>query len=279
MKLQDISQNNNLPIRLITNDFGHLSPEAAKRYHPTSRLSYYFIFLMLDGTTKFGLDLSEIEINSNEMFFSLPWQVQQLPAQTESNKYFKLGFDEACLSQLPKQYLFLLDLLNQPKIHFKSTTIGRLKSLFEILLQLLTEPDADSQLILAHLNSLLTEIDLAYQCGYRQISNEKLSKFIAFKVLVESSLTKHKTIGDIAKELALSTDSLCLIVRNYSGLSSKEFITNRLILEAKRRIYYDKKKSVKELAFELGFNDPNYFSRLFKKVTGKTIGSFFQELS
>jgi AraC-like DNA-binding protein len=56
-------------------------------------------------------------------------------------------------------------------------------------------------------------------------------------------------------------------------------MTNRLILEARRRLYYGHRSSVKELAFELGFNDPDYFSRLFKKVTGQTVAAFFQDLS
>ncbi|MEJ0057659.1 MAG: helix-turn-helix domain-containing protein [Bacteroidota bacterium] len=69
------------------------------------------------------------------------------------------------------------------------------------------------------------------------------------------------------------------IVKHYSGLSPKEFITNRLMLEAKRRLYYSEDPSIKELAYELGFNDPEYFSRLFKKETGKTIATFVQDLS
>ena len=48
--------------------------------------------------------------------------------------------------------------------------------------------------------------------------------------------------------------------------------------EAKRRLYYAE-SSIKELAYDLGFNDPDYFSRLFKKVTGQTIAAFVQDLS
>ncbi len=51
------------------------------------------------------------------------------------------------------------------------------------------------------------------------------------------------------------------------------------MLEAKRRLYYSEDPSIKELAYELGFNDPEYFSRLFKKETGKTIATFVQDLS
>lgn len=104
--------------------------------------------------------------------------------------------------------------------------------------------------------------------------NDKLSKYISFKLFVENNLTDSLTIQSIAKKLTLNTNSLYNIVKNYSGLSPKEFITNRLILEAKRLLYYSESSSIKELAYGLGFNDPEYFSRLFKKVTGKTITMF-----
>ena len=58
-----------------------------------------------------------------------------------------------------------------------------------------------------------------------------------------------------------------------------QFLRYRLILEAKRRLYYAESTSIKELSYDLGFNDPEYFSRLFKKQTGKTISSFLQDLS
>ena len=143
----------------------------------------------------------------------------------------------------------------------------------------MTVSDTDPELILAHLNCLLTEINSAYSTGDKKLADDKLTKYIRFKVFVENNLTDHPTIKGIAEELALSTDSLYQLVKYYSGHSPKEFVTNRLILEARRRMYYGERSSVKELAFELGFNDPDYFSRLFKKVTGKTVAEFFQNLS
>jgi AraC-like DNA-binding protein len=53
------------------------------------------------------------------------------------------------------------------------------------------------------------------------------------------------------------------------------------MLEAQRILFYEKSTG-KELAYELGFADPDYFSRLFKKYTGKTISKFLiyiQDLS
>jgi AraC-like DNA-binding protein len=52
---------------------------------------------------------------------------------------------------------------------------------------------------------------------------------------------------------------------------------NRLMVEAQRKLYYSE-TTAKELAYELGFSDPGYFSRLFKKSTGKSITQFVKEM-
>ena len=272
-------QNDKLPILLISPRFGHLSPEIADKYGFTQRKPHYFIFFMLEGSARHGVDLEEFDIKNNELLFILPHQIHQLPSTTQGTDYYKLGFDDTCLSLLPKQYPFLINPLNNQKIQFTLHVAARLKSIFEILKELLSKMDTNPELILAHLNSLLTEINDAYFTADKSPANDKLSKYIRFKLFVENNLAASISIQNIAEKLALNTNSLYNIVKHYSGLSTKEFITNRLILEAKRRLYYSESSSIKELAYDLGFNDPEYFSRLFKKSTGKTISMFVQDLS
>lgn len=273
------SQHNQLPIRIVSPDFGHLSLQPTDTYGSIHRLPYYFFLFIQDGSTQQNADGETFEIGRHELLFLLPHQIHQLTGNLHGNDYYKLGFDEECLSRLPKQYPFLLNPLNQQKISFLPAAARRLQAIFDLLQGLLTVSDTDPDLILAHLNGLLTEINSAYFAGGRKPADSRLTKYIGFKVFVENNLTDHPTIKDIAQELALSTDSLYQLVKHYSGRSPKEFITDRLILEARRRLYCGEPSSVKELAFELGFNDPDYFSRLFKKVTGKTVAGFFQDLS
>ncbi|MCF0052477.1 helix-turn-helix domain-containing protein [Dyadobacter sp. LJ53] len=276
---ETFSQNKQLPIRIVTPDFGHLSMETMGKLGFKRRLQYYFFLFVLDGRCQHAVDLDTIEVGKHELLFALPHQIQQYPATKHGSDYYKLGFDEECFSRLPRQFPFLLNPLNQQKISFLPVAAIRLKAIFEILLGLLSTADTDPELILAHLNSLLTEINTAYFAADRKPADNRIEKFIGFKLFVENNLTDHPTIRNIAEELAVSTDSLYHIVKHFSGISPKEFITNRLILEARRRLYYHERTSVKELAFDLGFNDPDYFSRLFKKVTGKTVAGFFQDLS
>jgi len=276
--LQHFKQNKQLPIRLVSPTFGHLSPETLGIIGRVHRTPHYFFLFMIEGLTSHGVDLEKFDVKNNELLFILPHQIHHLPATKQGTNYYKLGFDEECLSLLPRQYPFLINPFNNQKIAFTPSDAARLQSIFGMLLGLLRKMDTNPELILAHLNTLLTEINSAYFSADKYLADDNLSRYIRFKLIVENHLTDHPTIIEIAEKLAINTNSLYNIVKHYSGSSPKEFITNRLILEAKRRLYYSK-SSIKELAYDLGFNDPEYFSRLFKKVTGKTITTFVQDLS
>lgn len=86
--------------------------------------------------------------------------------------------------------------------------------------------------------------------------------------MVETHLTEQPPVHAIADKLALTTNSLYRIVKEYAGVSPKDFVTSRLILEAQRKLLYST-LSVKELAYELGFNDPDYFPDFSKNVREK----------
>lgn len=277
--LTRFKQNSKLSIRIISPTFGRLPIETIDTYGLTHRKTHYFFLFMIAGQSQHSVDLQQFDVKSNELLFILPHQMHQLPVTKHGTNYFKLGFDEDCLSLLPKAYTFLLNPFNNQKISFNPSAAARLKAIFEILLELLGNMDTDPELILAHLNSLLTEINAIYFSTAKNPTDDKLSKYILFKTYVENNFTNQPSIIATAKKLGLNANSLYHIVKHYSGLSPKEFITNRLLLEAKRRLYYGETTSIKELAFALGFNDPEYFSRLFKKNTGKTIAMFIQDLS
>jgi AraC family transcriptional activator of pobA len=277
--LRTFSQHRRLPIRLVAPGFGFLPPEAAVHYGLTHRLSYYFFLFVWEGAATCGLDLEQVLVGPKELLFALPHQIRQLPDTLPGNVYYKLGLQHECLALLPRQYPFLLNPLHQPKVCFSTPAATRLRTQFDLLTELLRQPDTVPDLILAQLHSLLTEINVAYFAAAPQPTTERLAKFLQFSVFVEDHLTQQPSVGRIADALALSPDSLYQLVKHYAGLSPKEFVTNRLILEAQRRLYYEAPTSVKELAFALGFQDPAYFSRLFKKLTGQTVASFGQDLS
>lgn len=100
---------------------------------------------------------------------------------------------------------------------------------------------------------------------------DKIGK--AFRKLVEKNYVTLKRPGQYAALLHISTPYLNECIKDSTGNSASHLIQERIILEAKRLLYHTD-KSVKEIAFELGYEDYPYFTRLFSKVTGISAMTF-----
>jgi len=270
------SQGDKLKIKVNSNDNPYPSTDTPQKLLHPRRLTSYFIVLIDSGSITYKLDLQDISISEGDLLFAMPNQIFIPPVKTGNLKYFKILFDENTLALLPQRFTFLVNPLNSQTITLDDAARERVRKVFEIVNQLLhTEKRlTDSEIILAYLNLLLSELNSAYFKNEPvDIVNTNLSKFVEFKLMVETHLTEQPSIATIAQKLALTTNSLYRLVKECSGTSPKDFFTNRLMIEAQRKLRYSN-LSVKELAYELGFNDADYFSRLFKKSTGKNVSDF-----
>lgn len=280
--LDKIRHHDKLSIALNENCKIPLPADVMRILRKPHRLSYYYFQYLEKGSETFKTDLKEFTINDGEMAFGLPNQIfTKLPYDVNMRQY-ALSFDEHTLTLLPGSYQFLVNPFNANAIAFDQPAQQRVKNLLSGLFQLLHTPGKQrkAEIILAHLHTLLTEFNTAYFEQYQSheiIAGSKLAKYIAFKLAVETQLTEHHDVQHIADGLALTSNTLYGIVKEFGGVSPKEWITNRLMLEAQRKLQYSN-ISVKELAYELGFNDPGYFSRLFKKSTGKSVSRYLAEL-
>ena len=271
--------NNKLRVKIISNNNPYPAADIQQKLLQPRRLSTYFIVLIESGSVTYHLDMQDLTLTDGLLLFAMPNQVFTPPSDTDNLKYFKVLFDENTLALLPQQFPFLVNPLNSQTIMVDNVTRERVRKVFEILSQIVQveENRTDTEIILAYLNLLLAELNSAYFRTKEpaNILNTNMSKFIEFKLVVESHLTEQPSVNTIADKLALTPNSLYRIVKEYTGVSPKDFFTNRLMIEAQRKLLYSS-LSVKELAYELGFNDPDYFSRFFKKCTGKSVSEFLE---
>ena len=93
--------------------------------------------------------------------------------------------------------------------------------------------------------------------------------FTRFLIMVEERFVERWPLARYARALGLSTQRLNRLARAESGRSALEIVHERLTREACRRLYYIAAPAEK-LAAELGFDDPAYFNRYFKRRTGMT---------
>ncbi len=272
------SPNDKLKIKVNSNENPYPTADIQQKLLQPRRLTSYFIVLIDSGSITYKLDLQDITITEGDLLFAMPNQIFVPPAKTENLKYFKVLFDENTLALLPQRFSFLVNPLNSQKINLDDATRKRVRNVFQILNQIFYSEKhlTDSGILLAYLNLLLSELNIVYFKNEPvDVINTNLSKFVEFKIMVETNLKEQPSINTIAEKLALTTNSLYRLVKEYSGTSPKDFFTSRLMIEAQRKLRYSN-LSVKELAYELGFNDPDYFSRLFKKSTGKSVSEYLQ---
>lgn len=88
-----------------------------------------------------------------------------------------------------------------------------------------------------------------------------------FKILVEKNYRTHHKVSDYANLLNKSPKTISNQFRILGQISPSMMIHNRITIEAKRYLLYSP-LSIKEIANNLGFENPSSFSHHFKKQTG-----------
>jgi AraC family transcriptional activator of pobA len=92
-------------------------------------------------------------------------------------------------------------------------------------------------------------------------------QFTRFLLLVEAHHCEHWPIARYADRLGMTPERLNRLAKAETGQSALDVVHARLTREACRRLTYIA-KPISKLAFELGFDDPAYFCRFFKRRTG-----------
>jgi AraC family transcriptional activator of pobA len=95
---------------------------------------------------------------------------------------------------------------------------------------------------------------------------------------IEANFKSLHSANDYAGLLDISGNALGRITKAILNKTLSNLIAERILIEAKRELYLTN-KSIKEIAYQLGFDDEYYFSRFFKKsidispqVYRKTVG-------
>lgn len=94
-----------------------------------------------------------------------------------------------------------------------------------------------------------------------------------FEALIDDHYREHLSIADYAKRLAVSPTHLSRIMKQGTGKPASSAISERVMREARRNLTYSN-LSVSQVAYELGFADPAYFSRAFARASGQSPSAF-----
>jgi AraC family transcriptional activator of pobA len=193
---------------------------------------------------------------------------------------WQLIFDDECVARLPQAYPFLRNPWHQPVFALAAAAQTRVQALVEAVRATAAEArhaPAATSLLLAYLHAVLSELNYAYfQAGPSPVVEASLAQFGRFKQLVDEQFADQPSVAALTRAVGVSGRVLGRLVQRYAGVSPKQYLHRRLVLEAQRLLLHGPSRPVKEVAYSLGFNDPHYFSRLFRQQTGQSVTEFVQ---
>ena len=89
------------------------------------------------------------------------------------------------------------------------------------------------------------------------------------KTYIDENYEKELTLDSVARKIAISPYYLSKLFKDEIGENFIEYLTRLRINQAKK-LLEENRFSIKEICMLVGYSDPNYFSRIFKKIEGVT---------
>jgi AraC family transcriptional regulator, transcriptional activator of pobA len=248
-----------------------------------------FTFIWIrDGLGKVNADFREYDFEGGSLFNFSRNQPYRLTTEVPVKGiaiYFHFDFFYIYRHQRELQFNEVLDnhLYPSPFTRVDNKESGVLKILFkQIEAEMQNSELAQHELLVSYLKIFLIAVSrLKHE---QQSKNNRLTKsakepFILQKLktaIEENFRTKHSS-SDYAELLHTSPKVLAKITKTHFNKTPSCLINERIITEAKRKLHTQCKK-VKEIAYELGFEDEYYFSRFFKLNTGVTPQIFREQV-
>ena len=93
------------------------------------------------------------------------------------------------------------------------------------------------------------------------INVEIIKRFVD---LMDIHFTKEHSVRFYAEQLSIHPNHLNALIKKHTGISAKESIQNKILLETKY-LLHSTKLPIKQISYQMGFNDPNYFTTFFKR--------------
>lgn len=248
--------------------------------------TFYEILWFKKGTGRHFVDFREYPVKPGTIFFLAPGQVHHFDGSSEyeglaiklCTDFMQSRGDE---SDLFVKYDIFHTFDTAPYYIIDDATSAQLEALVQQL-----EAEKSERNTFGHIDVLRSLLKLflikVHRYGHQEtgLHLDELRPshrlFVMFRRLLEKEFAQKHTVQEYADELNVAVRTLNKCVNECSGRSPLSMINDRIMLEAKRQVRYTN-LLIKEIAFNLGYEDPSYFVKFFKRQTG-LLPSEFREM-
>lgn len=262
--------------------FGVIGRENNNTIKPHIHNNQFQIFLVIEGSTVL-IHNDEKTLVSAPSFITIPKNTEHgFEHQTEMKGWI-ISLSDAVLEHMIKRETEAVIAIET----FQLTEVVKdtfSEVVFKNMLECIEEYHQDNLGKLLMLESmigkiivLLSRIPQTTPLRIFNKDNSSIIHFRRFSQLIRESYTYKKSIEQYAAELNITTGHLSRVCNIIAQQHPKEVIMDYFINESKV-LLSDMEKSINEIGYSIGFDDPSYFSRIFKKKTGITPNEFRKKI-
>ncbi|THF73528.1 helix-turn-helix domain-containing protein [Cohnella fermenti] len=250
---------------------------------------YYELIVIADGTVHLEVSESRHTLQTGESLLLMPWEVHRgWNAQERQGQFFWVQFScNPDLQEFVLERASQLHIAHAERTELRTTEVHRedllvlprrqqslqrykLLGLFEQLVQTMKQ---SKDYFRFHATLLLGEILLLMAGDFleqRQLGAASPASYLTFRALADHLNNFYES--DVSKEtlervLERKYEYLCQVFKKYTGTTIHHYV-HQLKIQRAKHLLEQTAKSVKEIAEEVGYPDPFYFSRIFKKLVG-----------
>jgi AraC family transcriptional activator of pobA len=260
-------QNGSLAFKLF-------SFESNSCFDHIQRLNYYTLIWVQKGQGQVKVDFSEFDFTEGQLLAFAPYQPFMLHNNSEiKGVVIQFHPDFFCIIKHHQEVacngILFNNIYDPPYVNIDATATNTFNMVLEnIKIEIQNPALAQYELLTSYLKIfLITASRLKKEQQPKQASQaeENSVPFILqnLKNFIELHFKTKHSASDYANLLNISPKALAKITKDHFNKTLTNLITERIIIEAKRELYLTN-KAVKEIAYELGYDDEHYFSRFFK---------------
>jgi len=268
------SQTNKYGIEVIYFDqLSKLNPPNDHNPFAPHRLKFNALLIIGDGKGgNHNIDFKNYQFHKNTVLLVAKEQVHNFIDLPSSNIGMLILFEEDIFLEISGSINLLVDYLYnyeifEPKIDLSEEEFDELKGLVDNLKDELVKnySNIHKEIAKAWLKIILLNLYKKRKIK-KQFENNLTSDFIIFKKLLKKHIVEQKKVQYYAKAMNITPQKLNKITNDVINKSAKTYIVETIILEAKRYLKSSRLTS-KEIAYQLGFDEPTNFTKFFKKHT------------
>lgn len=269
-KIPIVNIDQEFPIKFIVKKYTIIEFQDSISIKPHRHNFYYLLFIQ-EGTGSHMIDFNSYTIAKNTFFFLKPGQVHHVDFTSQAKGYLIQFNSEFYHSANTHGNKLIRKLGRKNYYSFSQESAQKIEVILGGIFQEYKEKAFNySYLIRSYLDILFTEI-IRYSYSNKPLEqSEKLyqqERFEEFMEKIETHFTTHKKVSDYAEMMNLTIYQLNAITKAIINKTCSQLINEQIVLNAKRNLLATSNQ-INEIAFALGYDDPSYFIRFFKKHTG-----------